>query len=515
VIALVVLIAGVVYMSINRVGLIEERILSLSTQGRIIAAALAENATFGPEATEIDDERAIPLLRDLTAPTSTRARLFAKDGKPKLDTRYLLRRNIVETNRLPAPGSAFDTWLIIDAIYDFLSGWAPSRNYPRYVEVLGGSGLIYDEFNVARRGQAASALRLNDSDELIITVAVPVQRYQLVLGVLLLSTEGGDIDEVLRAERLMLLQLSVIAILILVLSSIYLARRIGRPMRQLADAAETVRRVTGDRPEIPDFSNRHDEIGDLSIALRDMTKGLYNRIEAIEQFAADVAHEIKNPLTSLSTAIEILRNAKDDETRRKMQEMIASDVKRINRLVSDISDASRLDAELAREKLVPVDLLKLLELVASIYERDDPKAPRVEMTIDPSAHSFDGIIIDGLDGPLAQVFRNLLDNAVSFSPEGGLVSLTVSRRGGLAIVTVDDEGPGIPEDNLKSIFRRFYTERPVSHGFGKNSGLGLSIVKQIVELHGGTVEAQNRRDAPGGPVRGARFIVTLPASDRE
>jgi two-component system, OmpR family, sensor histidine kinase ChvG len=512
--ALVIFIAGVVYININRVGLTEERILSLSTQGRIIAAALAESATLGPESTEVDDELAIPLMRQLTAPTATRARLYAKDGKMKLDTRYLLARNIVETNRLPPPGSAFDTWLIVDKIYDFLSLWAPARNYPQYQEVLGGSGLLYDEVREARKGHVASAVRINESNDLMITVAVPVQRYQLVLGVLLLSTEGEDIDEVLRAERLMLLQLALIALVILVVSSLYLAGTIGRPMRQLADAAEAVRRVTGDRPEIPDFGKRKDEIGDLSLALRDMTNGLYSRIAAIEQFAADVAHEIKNPLTSLSSAVQIIRSVKDDETRRKMVDLIANDVQRINRLVSDISDASRLDAELAREKLLPVDLPKLLETVASIYERDDPKAVRVAVTIDGSAQGFDGLMISGLDGPLAQVFRNLFDNAVSFSPESSVVTVNVSRRGGLAIVTVDDHGPGMPEENLKSIFGRFYTERPASHGFGKNSGLGLSIAKQIVELHGGTIEAQNRRDHPGGDVRGARFIVTLPASGR-
>lgn len=514
IIALIIFIAGVVYININRVGLTEERILSLATQGRIIAAALAESATQGPEATEVDDELAIPLLRRLTAPTSTRARLYAKDGDLKLDTRYLLARNIVETNRLPPPGSAFDTWLIVDKIYDFVSLWAPARDYPPYVEVLGGTGLAYQEVKDALRGHSGSAVRVNDTNELILSVAVPVQRYQLVLGVLLLSTEGGDIDEVLRAERLMLLQLTLVALGVLIISSIYLASTIGRPMQQLADAAETVRRVTGDRPEIPDFSSRRDEIGDLSISLREMTQGLYSRIEAIEQFAADVAHEIKNPLTSLSNAIQIMRNAKSEDTRAKMLDMVNNDVQRINRLVSDISDASRLDAELAREKLLPVNLGNLVETVASIYERpDDAKAARVRVMLDPSAHGLNGLIINGLDGPLAQVVRNLLDNAVSFSPEGGTVNVTLSRKGGLAIITVDDQGPGMPEENLKSIFERFYTERPEGHGFGKNSGLGLSIAKQIVEIHHGTIEAQNRRDEPGGKVRGARFIVTLPAVD--
>lgn len=513
-IALVVLIAGVVYITLNRVDLIDERILSLTTQGRIIADALAESATTGPEATTVDDDLAVPLLRRLVGPTATRARLYAGDGDLKLDTRYLLPRNTVETNRLPPPGSALNTWMIVETIYDYIASWAPARTYPEYTEVVNGSGFLYPEVERAAKGATASGVWQNSSGELILSVAVPVQRYQLVLGILFLTTEGSDIDEVLRAERLALLQIFLVAILVLVVVSLFLAWTIARPVRALADAAEQVRQLSSDRPEIPDFTNRRDEIGDLSASLRAMTQALYARISAIEQFAADVAHEIKNPLTSLRSAVETFAIVKDDGQRQRLLDVIAHDVDRINRLVSDISDASRLDAELARERARPVDIGRLLRTLGEIYD-GGASAAKARVTVNVEADGLRAPILTvrGHEGPLAQVFRNLIDNAISFSPDGGSVRVQAARRGGLVIVTVDDDGPGIPDENLQTIFNRFYTQRPESHGFGENSGLGLSISKQIVDVHAGTIEAQNRRETPDGPVQGARFIVTLPSEE--
>lgn len=504
--ALIVLIAGVFYFNLNRVSLIEERILSLTTQGKIIARALAESAAGGAEATHIDAEAAAPQLTRLAGPTATRVRLYNRRGELDLDTRYLLPQNTIVTNRLPPPGDElwnFD-WAL--GLYDLAVDLLPQRRYPPYTETLNGSGLVYDEVGQAVEGQVASAVRVNEQGELILSVAVPVQRLQYVLGVLFMSTEGGDIDAVLRAERAWLLQVSLVAVAVMVASSIFLARTIARPVRELANAAERVRRLPADREDIPDFTQRRDEIGDLSATLRDMTQALYNRIDAIEQFAADVAHEIKNPLTSLKSAVETFARAKDEKARGRLMDVILQDVDRINRLVSDISDASRLDAELAREKAGTIDLAQLIQTVASYYARDGRPGVFVRVRVDLAKP----LHLRGLEGPLAQVFRNILDNAVSFSPPGGEVRLNLTRRGRLALITIDDDGPGIPEDNLAKIFDRFFTERPIEHGFGNNSGLGLSISRQIVEMHGGSIEAANRREQPDGPICGARFLITLP-----
>ncbi|MBI1238250.1 MAG: HAMP domain-containing protein [Alphaproteobacteria bacterium] len=509
-VALGVLIAGVIYINLNRADLITERLLSLETQGRIIADALADGATRGPQATSVDDQLAQPLLQRLIGGTAARARLYAIDGALQLDTRYLVGRDSIETYRLPPPGVLFDRWSMLEDAYDWVADLWPVRAHPLYSETINGSGFDYAEVRLAATGAIEHNVRVNDSGDLVLSVALPVQRFNLVLGILFLTTEGDDIDAVLRAERLSLIQIFLVAFGVLVLASFLLARTIARPVRRLAEAADKVRYIPSDQPDIPNFTHRGDEIGDLSASLNDMTRALYGRITAIEQFAADVAHEIKNPLTSLKSAIETFSRAKDDATRRRLIGVIEDDVQRINRLVSDISNASRLDAELAREVAAPVDMLKLLETITLVAT---PGAEEHGVTFDITAEGIgaaSGFRVFGHAGALGQVFSNLLDNAVSFSPHGGTVRLTVRQASRLITTVVEDEGPGIPEDELEKIFARFYTSRPDSHGFGKNSGLGLAISRQIVEVHGGTIRAENR--IIDGAVAGARFVVTLPAA---
>ena len=355
-----------------------------------------------------------------------------------------------------------------------------------------------------------SAQRIDAQGKLIVSAAVPIRRFQFLLGVLMLSTEAGDIDDALRGDWLRLIGAAVFAILLMGAASVFLWYRMTRPLRELADAADAVRRQGRQANIIPDMRDRRDEIGDLSVALRSMTSALYSRIDAIEQFAADVAHEIKNPLTSVASAVETLGQSSDEGRRTKLMGVIRDDVRRINRLITDISDASRLDAELSREKAADVNLIELLGAVTSLYQREDENAPRVVLDTMSETISASGVTIRGLDSALAQVFRNVVDNAVSFSPRPGEVRITLIVAGGQAITTIDDHGQGIPEDNLEAIFRRFYTERPAKHGFGKNSGLGLSISRQIVEMHRGRIFAANIRAEPGGPIIGARFTVVLP-----
>jgi two-component system sensor histidine kinase ChvG len=305
----------------------------------------------------------------------------------------------------------------------------------------------------------------------------------------------------------------LIAAAVMVVLSILLAGTIAEPVRRLADAAERVRRRIRSRIEIPDFTRRRDEIGHLSGTLRDMTNALYSRIEAIESFAADVAHELKNPLTSLRSAVETWPLAKSDESRSRLLSIIQHDVKRLDRLISDISDASRLDAELQRQEAAPVDFAKLLStLVAGANEvkREDC----VKVTLRFEGGSGRGFQVPGHDSRLGQIIDNLIENARSFSPPGGAVRVTCRRSRHDVEILVDDDGPGVRPEVREKIFERFYTDRP-HQGFGQNSGLGLSISKQIVEAHGGSISVENRTGqagADGEPrVLGARFIVRLPA----
>ena len=355
-------------------------------------------------------------------------------------------------------------------------------------------------------------VRVNDRGEVIVSVAVPVQRFRAVRGALMLSTQGADIDEMVEAERLAIVKVFLVAAGVMVVLSMLLAGTIAGPVRRLAEGAERVRRRIRTRVEIPDFTRRRDEIGHLSGALRDMTSALYTRIEAIESFAADVAHELRNPLTSLRSAVETLPMAKTDQNRKRLLDVIEHDVKRLDRLISDISDASRLDAELQRHEVVTVELAKLLDaLVQAANEiRDDG----VTVTLAFEGSALTNFQVHGHDSRLGQVVSNLVDNARSFSPPGGSVRITCRRLKNEIEIVVDDDGPGIRPEALDKVFERFYTDRP-HQGFGQNSGLGLSITKQIVEAHGGRIWVENRT-IPLGPgeqprVLGARFIVRLPA----
>jgi two-component system sensor histidine kinase ChvG len=342
---------------------------------------------------------------------------------------------------------------------------------------------------------------------------VPVQRFRAVRGALLLSTQGGDINQAVEAERLQIVKLFFILLGVMVVLSILLARTIAGPMKRLAEGAERVRHRIRSRVEIPDLTARGDEIGDLSGALRDMTSALYSRIEAIESFAADVAHELKNPLTSLRSAVETLPLAKTPESRARLLEVIQHDVKRLDRLISDISDASRLDAELQRNEVAPVDIAKLLTTVVSV--QNETRQSDIKVVLSFEGGGPRAFIAPGHDSRLGQVVNNLIDNARSFSPDGGTVRVTCRRLRDEVEIFIDDDGPGIRPEAFDKIFERFYTDRP-HQGFGQNSGLGLSISKQIIEAHQGKLWAENRTAVPTADdepprVLGARFTLRLPA----
>jgi two-component system sensor histidine kinase ChvG len=500
--ALIVLVGGVILVQATGRGLVEERLNSIQEQANIVAGTIAQYAT-DPDSHTLRVDEAEPLLRQLIAPTRLRGRLYLPTGRLAIDTRNLLARNVVQTQELPALDTATKVKEWFKRLYDGVMGVRPFASLEPNYEA-GNDGRIYEEVSAALTGTADSAERVDDRNRLVLSVAVPIQRFTAIYGVLFLSTEGGDIDDILRAERAILLQVFAVALLVMLFSSLYLAGTIAEPVKRLAAAADRVRSGRG-RGDIPNFPERDDEIGDLADSLKSMTAGLYDRIDAIERFAADVAHELKNPLTSLASAVEMFGRAKDDESRARLLGIIRGDVKRIDRLITDISDASRLDAELSREAPQPVALSRLLATIIEVYRMTDADHA-VEFVLADQLPP--GTIVRGRDERLGQVFRNLIDNAVSFSPAGGKVTVTALRHEMVARVMVEDEGPGIPPDNLESIFERFYTERP-SDTFGRNSGLGLSIARQIIEGAGGRIYAENR--APENQQSGgARLIVELP-----
>lgn len=505
--AVAIFIAGTLLVQSSRQGLVDERMAGIRQVASIVANTLAEYTTHERTRSIATDEAA-PLLRQLIAPTNLRARLYGTDGRLEIDTRNLLARNVVETVELPPLDFVHraEAWLL--RLYDAIMGVRPLSTMETDLEA-GGNGRVYVEVRRALEGEPASARRLDRQNKLVLSVAVPIERFRTIYGVLMVTTEGGDIDNILREERASLIGISLVALTVMIISSFYLSRAIAQPVRALAAAADRVRSGRLGRENIPSMSERNDEIGDLADSLSAMTRALYARIDAIERFAADVAHELKNPLTSLKSAVEMLKRAGGDELRERLMAVIASDVSRIDRLITDISDASRLDAELSREHIRPVDLAHLLQIVVEVYQLVPlPRGVTLAMTLALPPRTF----VLGQDQRLGQILRNLIDNAVSFSPDGGTVAIRAEERDGCAQVAVEDEGPGVPPENLETIFNRFYTERPYDHGFGRNSGLGLSIARQIAEGLGGRIWAENCVAAEGRT--GARFIVELPLAEK-
>nr|WP_210246321.1 sensor histidine kinase [Aureimonas fodinaquatilis] len=540
-VALIVLVSGILYLNQFRAGLIDARVESLLTQGEIIASAIASSATVETNSISLDPERLMelqagatlqpgmdlsdsldfpinpervaPLLRRLISPTRTRARIYDRDANLILDSRHLYSRGQILRYNLPAvepEERPFLEWL-----GDKTARLFRNADLPVYHETPGGSGSTYPEVINALTGGPSTVVRSTENGELIVSVAVPIQRFRAVLGVLMLSTQGGDIDKIVQAERMAIVRTFAVVVLVTVFLSIFLASTIASPLRRLSAAAIRVRRSVNAREEIPDFGDRADEVGNLASALRDMTNTLYARLDAIERFAADVSHELKNPLTSLRSAVETLPLARNEDSRQRLLAIIQHDVKRLDRLITDISDASRLDAELARELS---DKVQLDKLVASVVDGARARSRngrelKIDFSVEPPPNGLKGFVVAGHDLRLSQVLTNLIDNARSFIPEDdGHVTIKLRRTAKRVIVTVEDNGPGIQAEKIDRIFERFYTDRPSSEAFGQNSGLGLSISRQIVEAHAGTLVADNIRDpdAESG-IGGARFTISLPA----
>ena len=528
--ALTTLVAGILYLNQLRDGLIDARVQSLRVQGEIISAAIAASATVDSDVISVNPERLLqlqpdsnvaplsffdpalefpinperiaPLLRNLITPTRTRARIYDKNGFLLLDSSTIyLSGEVIRS--VPPPKDPPPLPL---AIWERMLTWVPGDEFPPYVEYSASEGKKYPEVGAALNGAPTDIVRVDEDGRLLISVAIPVQRQRAIVGALLLSTDPGEIDAIIAAERMGVLRLSLGALIVSTILSFFLAGTIAEPMRRLSSAAERVQKSMSARDQIPDYTDRPDEIGDLSRSFRAMTSALFERIEAIEKFAADVAHELKNPLTSLRSAVETLQLVKTQKDRDKLAAIILHDVQRLDRLISDISNASRLDAELARNISQIVDMGEVTRTMVAMHNES---AQRRGVKLNLRIRSDEPVHVNGQDSRLAQVVSNLIDNAISFSPEGSEVKIDLNSKSGEVILSVTDQGRGI-KGSTEEIFRRFYTDRPDSESFGNHSGLGLSISRQIVEAHGGRIFASNIIPDKNTGKSGARFTVSLP-----
>ena len=506
--ALVVLVAGVLFMNPFRDSLVIQREQGLVTEAELVAAVF--EAQLPPAGLPRLSASGIDVARTLDAvAVGPGVDVFVFDA----DGALLGRAEGAPRSPTVPDGTGGST-----VITDFLNGvWEAVSGLLTHAGGTGpkvdGEGLARNLMPKAAEGATAVNTGRDPSGGALFSVATPVLRDGRVIGIVALTSAEGEIDRLVRHEREQVLQMFVIALLVSIGLSLVLASTIANPLSDLAAAAELgrdrdARKMAPGRVRIPDLTARPDEIGRLSIAMRGMVSALYDRIDANEQFAADVAHEIKNPLASLRSAVGSLRFVKKEENREKLLDVIEHDVRRLDRLVSDISNASRLDSELVKEEEENFDLIKTISNLSEFLGRQAGEKGVDFITDLPQGP----MMISGLEARLAQVFVNLITNAVSFCEEGDAVRVWARRRENRVLVVVEDTGPGIPEEALTKVFKRFYSERPVGQ-FGNHSGLGLAISKQIIEAHGGVIWAENIRpttaDATSEPL-GARFVVGLP-----
>ena len=500
IITLAVLAMSFSYLAQTRESLIDNEVGNFETESRLYAVIIQKNMTD-----KVGNKKELnAILSELNIHTDQQAILFSPTGETLAANGMIpLRKTYTEIRdkdlNIVARGFA--------ALADSLSVNFKLPPFP------GSENLLYSD--VPKIEQTVNGLNIAawsaPDGGLILSANIGMIVGGKNQATLQLVRRDMQIEDTFASIRIDVVRFAIISLVLTISFSLYLAGLIGHPLRNLATAAEEFRLNRGRGVDIPDMSERNDEIGELSHAMRSMVSALRNRLTAIEQFAADVAHELKNPLTSMKSAVETLPKVKNDEDRKRLTDIIHHDLQRMDRLISDISQASRLDAELSRDVLVPIDLRNILN-------------PLIDSKLDPMSRGtknnqgqilrkgFDvPVLVMGQDGRLAQVFENLISNALSFSPSGKPVIVNIESNKDRAKITVDDEGPGIPESRLEKVFDRFYSERPIAENFGMHSGLGLSIARQIVESHGGTIHAENRKDA-NGTIIGARFVVRLRVS---
>jgi two-component system, OmpR family, sensor histidine kinase ChvG len=530
------LLLAMLYFSLHHGWLLDAKVDVVKTVSRITSEAIAYRAlndraifdtnrlpdqaspkvqrddAFASLELPIDPQQASQVLKKLVGPANLKARIYSQKGTLILDSDTLFSKT--PPDPVPAQFSAEGA----PALKNFWTRfhyWLINKELKVYRELGTANGFLYPEVkDAAEHGVESPILLLNSSGQQIVSMAEPIKRGNKILGVLLVSTQKGDIDDVLWDERWLVLQIAGFALLVAIGSSLQLARTVAGPMKRLSEAANHVSRNIAARQELPDFTERRDEVGQMGRAFAAMTGALFRRIEASEKFAADVAHELKNPLAAARSTAEALTYAKTDADREELVSQIQGELKRLNRLINDVSNASRLDAELARQEMQRLDIRIVLGNVTGIF-RDmlDGDGRKMLLVTEPVASDAAYSVV-GNDGRLGQVFTNLIDNALSFSPAGGTVTLRARPLGAQIEIAVEDEGPGIQPDKLGAVFERFYSDRPATDSSrGKNSGLGLSISKEIIASHRGEIFAENRTEPKTGKILGARFVVRLMAAN--
>lgn len=533
------LLMAMLYISLHHGWLLEAKVDVVKTVSRITAEAIAYRAineraiydtnrlpdvaaptpkrddAFAALELPIDPQQSSLVLKKLVGPADLKARIYSQKGTLILDSDTLFSKTNADSDI--GPPAAFEEQPRLKNFWTRFHYWLINKELKVYRELGTANGFLYPEVKqAAELGVERPILLLNAKGQQIVSMAEPIKRGNRLMGVLLVSTQPGDIDDVLWDERWLILQIAGIALLVAIGSSLLLARTVADPMKRLSEAANHVSRNISARQQLPDFTDRRDEVGQMGRAFIAMTGALYRRIEASEKFAADVAHELKNPLAAARSTAEALTYAKTTEDREELVGQIQGELKRLNRLINDVSNASRLDAELARQEMQPFDIRVMLTNVTGIFRdmlSDDGRA--IKLIVEPVS-SEQAYKIIGNDGRLGQVFTNLVDNALSFSPPGGTITILAKASAAHVEIAVDDEGPGIPPDKLQAVFERFYSDRPATDSSrGKNSGLGLSISKEIIVSHRGEIFAENRIDAASGKVLGARFVVRLAAASAQ
>jgi two-component system sensor histidine kinase ChvG len=515
---LALLVAALLYLDQYQDGLLEAEVSALREQARIYAGALGESAVrvTDPNNPVLVPDLARPLLRRLTDPTpNAGAKIYAPDGTLIADSRVRTGAGgAITTEPLPPATQRGPVIGFVGRFYDAVLDWLPHMRGTN-VEIRQNAAGADWQPDVRQELRLTSSddshemppyIRRTTENRLLVTVSEPVERDRHTVGIVLLTRDAVEVDNSLFQVRMSILGLFLGAMLLTFMLSWYLSLTLARPILQLADAAQDMREGHGRTGAVPaHLLRRRDEIGELGQALSASATALWGRMDAIERFAADVAHEIKNPLGSIRSAIETIRRVDDKAAHARLLSIMQDDVVRLDRLISDISDASRVDAELSRTPTEPVDVAPMIAALGEIADATRGERDPVLRIDVPAA----GLRVLAVEGRLVQVLRNLIGNAVSFSPPGGTILLRARETGNMVEIAVEDEGPGIPDTNLDHVFDRFYSERPAGESFGKHSGLGLSISRQIVEALRGRISVENRRSV-AGDVLGARFVVRLP-----
>jgi len=533
-VALLFLLLGVLYVGQYQTSLIEAKLEAFGAEVELVAAAIAEGTissyekpSISPFAepeiiTNLNPAQARRMVRRLSSKMQQRIYVFDNEGHLVADSHNLVGEDgTIEIAPLEPIEETYYQATVLKNMIRFIMDLMPDRKVlPTYPETRSKNIQKYPDAYKAIKGGISISAWNDKNKDIFLSAAAPLTLGESIFGVVLLTKKGSDIEADIDEVWFNILKTFAVTLIVTILLSIYLSGVIARPLKKLANAADSVRKGKASFDQIPDLSGRHDEIGDLSVVLRDMTRALSERMDTIERFAADVSHELKNPLTSLRSAVETANIVKKPKDREKLMGIIMHDVERLDRLISDISNASRLDTELSREQFERINLRIVLNNLIDMYKnpldrkqigQDDNWQNEVEhkgIKIILNAHSNTDIFVWGLEGRITQIFENLLSNAISFSPEGSIIEITVTPLRNRVTITMEDQGPGIPENKIETIFERFYSERPEHEAYGAHSGLGLSICRQIMEAMGGQISASNII-GPTGEVTGACFTVIL------